>query len=206
MTNRVHTACSVLVPQHTQPDKTSHTVRHWSLKSTSQLQIGADKANGLGSYVLGAAWPRFSGAAYFAIFFCGARQVRLCVQACVSLISKMPTSSNTGPTEVLSATICNCDAHGSSAVQLIAFFYVTWFIHRMEHGHRRAFLLQYQIDPDTCGFSHATNFDVVFLATNVLVITGTMTNELLDLYECSGSVVQQLTGNCSTPATAMAPT
>lgn len=89
-------------------------------------------------------------------------------------------------------------------MQLVAFFYVIWFTYRMEYGHRRAFLLQYQIDPDTCGFSHATYFDVAFLATNVLVITGTMTNELLDLYECSGSVGQQLIGNCSPPL--LAPT
>lgn len=90
------------------------------------------------------------------------------------------------------------------ALQLIAFFYVVWFVYRMEHGHRRAFLLQYQIDPDTCNFSHATYFDVAFLAANVVVITGTMTSELLDLYECSGPLGQQLTGNCTAPA-ALAP-
>jgi hypothetical protein len=86
------------------------------------------------------------------------------------------------------------------ALQLIAFFYVVWFVYRMEHGHRRAFLLQYQIDPDTCNFSHATHFDVAFLAANVMVITGTMTSELLDLYLCSMPIGQQLVGNCTDPA------
>lgn len=96
------------------------------------------------------------------------------------------------------------------ALQLIAFFYVNWFIYKLEHGHRRAFLLQYQIDPDTCGFSHATSFDIAFLISNVLVVTGTMTNELLDLYEYDGTsrataacsplgrqLGQQLAANCT---------
>jgi hypothetical protein len=43
--------------------------------SRGDVRVGADKANGLGTYIFGGAWPRISGAAYFAILFCGARQV-----------------------------------------------------------------------------------------------------------------------------------
>lgn len=108
-----------------------------------KLEAGADTVNGYAyaaTSAFGASWPRFSGTFYFAVLFCGARQ-------------------------------------------LIAFFYIAWFMYTMEASHRRAFLMQYDIDPDTCGFSHATRFDAGFLVANVLVVTGTMTNDLLGLYE-----------------------
>ena len=161
----------------------------------SLWQIGADKANGLGAYIFGKAWPSISGAAYFAILFCGARQARDGVVLTVQEQGHLQLSLCI----VLSSSLWKLTRIGFLALQLIAFFYVVWFVYRMEHGHRRAFLLQYHIDPDTCNFSHATYFDVAFLAANVMVITGTMTSELLDLYQCSMPIGQQLVGNCTLP-------
>lgn len=172
---------------------------HYAQVSSSQQcfwQAGADKANGFGRHIFGKAWPRISGLPILLYSFAVLVRYTNCLH-CSCLRDR----------KHLQRGDMHWVAHGVDlmifgylALQLIAFFYVVWFVYRMEHGHRRAFLLQYQIDPDTCNFSNATYYDVLFLAANVMVITGTMTHELLELYECAGPLGQQLVGNCTLPA------